>query len=46
LHVPARFVKSGTVRVRLQSRSDPDFADPSLADIWALRVAPTSSIER
>ena len=36
LHVPARFVKTGTVRMRLQSRSDPDFADPSLADIWAL----------
>jgi hypothetical protein len=36
LHVPARFVTAGTVRVRLQSRSDPDFADPSLADVWAL----------
>jgi hypothetical protein len=36
LHVPAPFVKAGTVRVRLQSRSDPDFADPSLADVWAL----------
>jgi len=35
LHVPARFVHGGTVRVRLQSRSDPDFADPSLADVWA-----------
>lgn len=36
LHVPDRFVTAGTVRVRLQSRSDPDFADPSLADVWAL----------
>ena len=36
LYVPARFVTSSTVRVRLQSRSDPDYADPSLADVWAL----------
>jgi glycosyl hydrolase family 2 len=36
LHVPARFVTADTVRVRVQSRSDPDFADPSLADVWAL----------
>ncbi|WP_134741763.1 glycosylhydrolase-like jelly roll fold domain-containing protein [Nocardioides sp. 503] len=36
LHVPASFVTGDTVRVRLQSRSDPDFADPSLADVWAL----------
>ena len=36
LHVPARFVTAGTVRVRVQSRSDPDFADPSLADVWVL----------
>ena len=35
LHVPAQFVTAGTVRVRLQSRSDPDYADPSLADVWA-----------
>ena len=40
LHVPARFVKADTVRVRMQSRSDPDFADPSLADVWALRASP------
>jgi len=36
LYVPARFVTSSTVRVRLQSRTDPDYADPSLADVWAL----------
>jgi alpha-L-rhamnosidase len=39
LHVPAGFVAPGAdgkVRIRLQSRSDPDFADPSLADVWAL----------
>ena len=36
LFVPAEHVGSDSVRVRLQSRSDPDFADPSLADVWAL----------
>ncbi len=54
LHVPARFVATGadgTVRVRLQSRTDPDFADPSLADVWALpfqgdTTAPEVTVEQ
>ncbi|GLY93219.1 glycosyl hydrolase [Actinoplanes sp. NBRC 103695] len=40
LHVPAGFATTGTVRVRVQSRADPDFSDPSLADVWALPAPP------
>ncbi|MBD8079870.1 glycosyl hydrolase [Cellulosimicrobium arenosum] len=36
LVVPAELVRSDTVTVRFQSRANPDVADPSLADVWAL----------
>jgi len=39
LFVPASFATSDKVVVRFQSRSNPDFADPSLADVWAIPVA-------
>ena len=39
LVVPAGLVKSDRVTVRFQSRSNPDYADPSLADVWAVGVA-------
>ena len=47
--IPAEYVTANTVTVRFQSRSNPDFADPSLADIWAIpladdTVAPTAAI--
>jgi hypothetical protein len=35
-YVPAKYVTSDKVTVRFQSLSDPDFADPSVADVWAL----------
>ncbi|TBN55539.1 hypothetical protein EYE40_15180 [Glaciihabitans arcticus] len=37
--IPAEYVTANTVTVRFQSRSNPDFADPSLADIWAIPLA-------
>ena len=36
LLIPASVVTSDTVTVRFQSLSNPDFADPSLADVWAV----------
>lgn len=39
LLIPASVVTSDTVTVRFQSLSNPDFADPSLADVWAVPLA-------